>query len=266
MKYELTAGGINTAHLPTFVSPEYLTNSWRIMCFSSPFYIDFPKNRYLGKAGDCIIEYGIYNSHGSISDTGPGFINSWLHLKSDHMKKILSEYHLPIMKIFHVRNIESINSLLEKFFAEAASEKPFASQRADLFLELFLSELAREKELYEKKPALENDRIRNVSRIRAQMLEHFSEDHSVQMLAQSVHLSAERFAVIYKKTYGISPIRELIRKRISVAKELLLTTNLTIAEIGALCGYQDANYFSRIFTSEVQMSPSNFRKHCNELF
>ena len=49
-------------------------------------------------------------------------------------------------------------------------------------------------------------------------------------------------------------------KRISIAKALLLENKLTIKEIAETSGFQDQNYFSRIFKKTVSMSPLSFRK------
>jgi transcriptional regulator GlxA family with amidase domain len=44
------------------------------------------------------------------------------------------------------------------------------------------------------------------------------------------------------------------------AKNLLVTTDLSMDEIAERCGYSSANYFSLIFKKNVGLSPLNYRK------
>lgn len=47
--------------------------------------------------------------------------------------------------------------------------------------------------------------------------------------------------------------------RIERAKELLLSTDTTVSEIGAQVGYDDPRYFSRIFQKSTGESPRAYR-------
>ena len=47
--------------------------------------------------------------------------------------------------------------------------------------------------------------------------------------------------------------------RLNKAKELLLNSDLTIAEIAYDTGFNKPSYFSRCFSKEFNISPSNFR-------
>lgn len=48
-------------------------------------------------------------------------------------------------------------------------------------------------------------------------------------------------------------------KRIEHAKELLVTTELSVKEIAGMVGVLDDNYFSRLFRKTVGISPLEFR-------
>ena len=48
--------------------------------------------------------------------------------------------------------------------------------------------------------------------------------------------------------------------RIRRARELLETTDYTVSEIGALVGYDNPLYFSRIFKKQTGVSPAGYRK------
>lgn len=68
---------------------------------------------------------------------------------------------------------------------------------------------------------------------------------------------------LYRKIKAItnkSPAIYIRSLRLLQAKELLLNTNMTIAEIAYNTGFNEPSYFSRSFSKEFDTSPSNFRK------
>ena len=64
---------------------------------------------------------------------------------------------------------------------------------------------------------------------------------------------------VFKKVYGISPIRYQVNLRIEKAKELLRAQpNADIKAIASAIGYDDPRYFSRVFHQFEGVSPSDW--------
>lgn len=84
--------------------------------------------------------------------------------------------------------------------------------------------------------------------------------YTVENWAKQCNISTQQFINIFKESTGYSPYQYLTKTRISYAKELLLFSDLSIAEISVLCGYDNQNYFARIFKKSVNLSPSEFKK------
>lgn len=90
---------------------------------------------------------------------------------------------------------------------------------------------------------------------------HFTESITLKMLADPYHISVSYLCSLYKKNYGISPIDDIISKRIDAAKSLLLAQPpLSIRQISEMVGYSDSYYFSRLFKVTTGASPSQYRK------
>lgn len=72
-------------------------------------------------------------------------------------------------------------------------------------------------------------------------------------------ISASHLRELSRRHLGVPPgeLRRLIRLRL--AQKLLRTSHLTIAQVAAASGWDDANYFSRYFRSRTGMSPRAFR-------
>lgn len=91
------------------------------------------------------------------------------------------------------------------------------------------------------------------------MRERLNQALRVPKLAQMVGVSQSHFFAVFKKQTGFAPMDLFTRMRMERACELLDSTPLNIKEIAAALGYDDQFYFSRVFKSVKQISPSEYR-------
>jgi AraC-like DNA-binding protein len=82
---------------------------------------------------------------------------------------------------------------------------------------------------------------------------------TLEDLAGIVHLHPNYFSELFKTVVGVSPLRYLAQYRLDRARELLLSTHLTMREIAAAVGFGDAFYFSRAFRRAEGVSPTAYR-------
>ena len=85
------------------------------------------------------------------------------------------------------------------------------------------------------------------------------EPYSLARLAQAFHVSPRTLMRRVKAETGHSPLTLLQEARINQAKQLLQTTNWSIAKIVEEVGYSDVATFSRLFTREVGETPARYR-------
>lgn len=64
----------------------------------------------------------------------------------------------------------------------------------------------------------------------------------------------------FKNALGKTPLEYLQNIRINTAKDLLKTSNLSIAEIADKVGYQDTNYFTTLFKKYLATTPNAYRE------
>ena len=83
---------------------------------------------------------------------------------------------------------------------------------------------------------------------------------SVAVLSEMCGQSEVHFRRIFHQIYHTSPIKFINLLRIKKGKELLTTTNLKIAEISRLTGFENQYYFAKKFKSETHLTPSEYRK------
>jgi AraC-like DNA-binding protein/quercetin dioxygenase-like cupin family protein len=88
---------------------------------------------------------------------------------------------------------------------------------------------------------------------------HYAEPLTLEHLAQIQRMSTRQFSYLFHKNIGIRPIDYVLQYRISRAREMLGMSESPIGEIAMLVGYDDPQYFSRVFRRHTGMSPSEAR-------
>jgi AraC-like DNA-binding protein len=84
-------------------------------------------------------------------------------------------------------------------------------------------------------------------------------DFSIEDFAKAMHLARGKFYADWKKTTGQTPNESIQNARLSAIQRLLLTTDLTVAEIAHQTGFNEAAYLSRFFQQKMGQSPTDFR-------
>jgi two-component system response regulator YesN len=83
---------------------------------------------------------------------------------------------------------------------------------------------------------------------------------SLEDIAAHVHVSPFHFSRLFKQETGTTFLEYLTQIRITHAKILLRTTDISVTAVGNKVGYQDPNYFSRVFRKNEGITPSQYRR------
>ncbi|MEG1292086.1 MAG: AraC family transcriptional regulator, partial [Lachnospiraceae bacterium] len=105
---------------------------------------------------------------------------------------------------------------------------------------------------------------RECGKIKRYIDANYSEEVTLEMLAEKAHLNKYYFAHAFSDAFGISPMNYLIEKRIQTCKELLSSTDHSIADIARLTGFSSQSYFSQSFKKNCGMSAGVYRKQMHK--
>ncbi len=98
-----------------------------------------------------------------------------------------------------------------------------------------------------------------ITRAKAYITEHQTEELSLEQVARSVHTSKFYFCKMFKKSTGVHFTDYLSRLRTERARNLLLNPNLRISEIAYEVGFQSLTHFNRVFKRILGQSPTTYR-------
>ncbi|MDD4160464.1 MAG: AraC family transcriptional regulator, partial [Synergistaceae bacterium] len=90
--------------------------------------------------------------------------------------------------------------------------------------------------------------------------EHWQEPFDLSEMAKAACLSKAHFSKLFKKHTGATPHEYYMNYKISKLKEMLLDTNLTIAQAFAACNMDYNGHSARVFKDKTGVSPSEYRK------
>ena len=184
-------------------------------------------------------------------------ISCYIHFSGTECETILKKFGLMDSPVTHV----GANNTLERIFSEMENtyllKPPYYTETCAALLLHFLAAAGRQKQ-YEMQELNIRSR-KNIEMVCKHMHTHYDKQFSISFYAEMCHLSVSRFAHIFKEHTGLTPKAYMLNIKISVAKNLLTSTDLPITDIATIIGIEDANYFSRMVRKHTGHSPKHFR-------
>ena len=99
-----------------------------------------------------------------------------------------------------------------------------------------------------------------VVRMQEYIRKHYMEDIQVEQLAAKLYLSPGYLSMVFKKEAGEN-IKQYIRNvRMEKAEELLVSTQMSVREVGERTGFKNMSYFSKCFRQQYGESPESYRR------
>jgi two-component system response regulator YesN len=172
----------------------------------------------------------------------------------DHLHKICLQLVYTLQRKLIEWDI-SAGSILEIAALDEQIKKRKTINQLEMWLLQYINEFAQGIE--------KNMQQRNVSIVQKAILfmeSHYSQDISLQDVAEAVYLTPNYFANLFKERTAETVLNFLADIRINKAKQLLKQSDLKLSDISGQVGYTDAKYFGQVFRKRVGVTPLEYRK------
>ena len=156
-----------------------------------------------------------------------------------------------------IPEIASIFNRIRIFKGSKISTRLFFKSKIDELTAIIIQK-AEEFRSEDDRKIADSDRY-VVARIMEYVNAHLSKNFLLSDLASESYMSVSKFKYVFKAVTGQSFSDYITQKRMELACELLVQSNLYVAEIAYRLGYKNAGNFSVQFKNYTGMLPSDYR-------
>lgn len=195
---------------------------------------------------------------------------------NDYNKEILLSFfnRIPESPIRSAKNIVLVMNTISRTAAERGGVHPLyihnISEKFAILIErapsLSVLEQLGEAMVYEYCSAVRDFSTRQYSLLVKKAVDyihmHLEEDLSLSVIADALYVNASHLSRKFKAETSMTIIDYINQKRVAEAKLYLQRGNVSITEVALMVGFNDLNYFSRVFKKTTSLSPSQYSKHC----
>ncbi|MEE0762564.1 hypothetical protein B5F08_05365 [Anaeromassilibacillus sp. An172] len=161
--------------------------------------------------------------------------------------------------IHYKKDREVVETYLKLLQSEMDKDTPYKTTVCQDLLELLIINIIRKANY-----SLTLDNSKSVNRAcrtaKRYIDENFRESITLDELAEVAKVNKYYLSHAFSEDYKISPINYLISKRIDECKNLLVSSNYSIAQIAGFTGFSSPSYFSQCFKKNTGLQPEQYRK------
>ena len=205
-------------------------NSWLLLLTQTPalFWVDGEMKEY---PANCAVLYPPYHKilYSACRDK---YINDWVRF--DSTESYLMETNLSLGIPFHLNDPEYCHKLFQLLAAENFFTNDYRNFSIDYLFRVLFNKLHEASHCSQNSP-----QYHSLLNLRKAIHNNPGYPWTVQVMADYLHLSTGYLQTLYKTTFGISCIDDVINCRIHFAEEQLIHSPLNISQIASRCGYNN---------------------------
>lgn len=216
------------------------------------FIVD--KKEYTAKAGETVIlncfsphEYYTKNHLESI----------WVHINGLNCMDLYHEITKRDGNIVKCGDSKHVEKMLLRIFQSMERDNKPSEINTSLEIYKIFNELLSPQHFSIKNNESYEESIQKAKKY---ILEHLSENLTVQNIATQIPMSTSHFSRVFKNQTSFSPYEYVLVTRLTKAKEILQKTNIPVSQIAYETGFNSESNFIYFFTLNTGISPTKFRK------
>ncbi len=188
--------------------------------------------------------------------TGDHWETSWLCFDGLHLKETLEGMGLQKACVTTLPDPTRFDALFHNIFTELRTDAINGQLRASPYVYRIVAEFIL---LRREQQTQQSQRTSKLKPVLDYIDVHLDKVITLEELSDLVSLTPQHFCRVFKEGVGERPFQYILKRRIQVAKRLLLETNERISDIGKKVGMENSSYFCYNFKRLEEMTPSEFR-------
>lgn len=167
-------------------------------------------------------------------------------------------WQLNYQNYFFYNNVD-LAATINKLIKECMSTSITKDALADLTLQELLIRIIQTQTAKSIDDGFFNDPNNPISAVVEYIRKNLKEHISLKNLSDKACMSTTSFYRFFKREIGMSPIEFVLNEKIRCAKKLLKNPGMQINEVCYLSGFEDCNYFIRLFKKHEGITPKQYQ-------
>ncbi|GEC79721.1 AraC family transcriptional regulator [Flavobacterium aquatile] len=167
-------------------------------------------------------------------------------------------WQLNYQNYFFYNNVD-LAATINKLIKECMSTSITKDALADLTLQELLIRIIQTQTAKSIDDGLFSNPNNPISEVIEFIRLNLKENINLKSLSDKACMSTTSFYRFFKRELGMSPIEFVLNEKIKYAKKLLKNPSIQINEVCYLSGFEDANYFIRLFKKHEGITPKQYQ-------
>lgn len=182
----------------------------------------------------------------------------WVHFTGNNVSRILEFYNIPSdASVVYTGLSQNYKWLFRQMIQELQLKRANYSDMLTMQLRQMLLYISRS---IREEVTVSAELLDEIERSMHYFNKNFYMPIVIEDYAKEHHMTPWWFIQNFKKIAQVTPTQYIVNLRISNAKNLLSSSDYSVAKIANMVGYENALYFSRLFAKHVGMPPRDYRK------
>lgn len=189
-------------------------------------------------------------------------VNYFDYMKNNKINPAIFKHEVNnILYSINIYLLDYYNTRIEQIIYTDSSLTPYSLVEKINYEEIIKEYMIFFIEEVEKKINREFKEVLLISKIKKYIDDNYCEEMSLRFVADKFHLNKNYFCQYFKKETNKSFIDYLTEVRIEKAKKLLKLENLSSTEVAEKVGFNNVNYFVRVFKKVTGVSITEYKKY-----
>lgn len=207
--------------------------------------------------GGCVF----YKMHSKqqFSSLGCSLLHDWFHADKS-CELLMKKYGLNFEQVYYPGESDNITKIITEIELEYIKREKFYKEISDAAAEKLFAIIGRS--VFDKgdKGSVDRQQKEEFIKIRSEIHLNYNFKWTIEEMAGLANLSPSRFHFLYKKIFGISPLKDLCATRLQRAEIILMRDDCTVERAAELCGYKNQYHFIRQFKKKTGITPGTYKK------